>query len=82
VTKCITLAAAEKVAGQLRWQHEKQLRQIGIEREEVLLREVECLRAFEARKRIKAHLQYKEESLEDEKQKLTTHDLKTWLHCA
>ncbi len=43
-----SLAAAEKVAGQLRWQHEKQLRQIGIEREEVLLREHECSRAFEA----------------------------------
>ncbi len=77
-----SLAAAEKVAGQLRWQHEKQLRQINIKRENVLSREHECSRAFDAHKRQKTRLQDKEESFEDDKKKLTTHDLQPWLHCA
>jgi hypothetical protein len=64
-----SLAAAEKVAGQLRWQHEKQLREINIQRDKVLSREHECSRAIEAHKRQKTRLQDKEESFEDDKHK-------------
>ena len=62
-----SLAAAEKVAGQLRWQHEKQLRQINMQRDKVLSREHECSRAIEAHKRQKTRLQDKAESFEDDK---------------
>ncbi len=64
-----SLAAAEKVAGQLRWNHEKQLRLIEIQREEVLLREHECSRAFESNKRKQTRLQDKEECFEEDKRK-------------
>jgi hypothetical protein len=64
-----SLAAADKVAGQLRWQHEKKLREINMQREKVLSREHECSRAIEAHKRQKTRLQDKEESFEDDKKK-------------
>ena len=72
-----SLAAAEKVAGQLRWQHEKQLRQINMQRDKVLSREHECSRAFESNKRKQTRLQDKEECFEEDKRKSDNTRLET-----
>ena len=64
-----SLAASKKVAGQLRWNHDKQLRLIEKKREEVLLREHECSRAFESHKRKQTRLQDKEEFFKEDKRK-------------
>jgi hypothetical protein len=62
-----SLDAAEKVAAQLRWRHQKQMRVIEVERDQISVREQSCLHVDKRQSRHGNRLQMKETNLQKEK---------------
>ena len=62
-----TLEAAEKVAVQLRWKHQKHIREIEFEREKISVREQSCVRVDKRQSRHGNRLHMKETNLLKEK---------------
>ena len=62
-----SLEAAEKVAAQLRWKHQKQMRVIEVERDKISVREQSCVHVDKRQSRHGNRLQMKETNLQKEK---------------
>ncbi len=63
-----TLEVAEKVASQLRWKHQKRMRDIEVERDNISVREQSCVHVEKQQSRHGNRLRLKETRLQTEKQ--------------